>query len=399
MILSGSIPEQAVILAGGKGKRLRPITNSIPKPMIKFHNIPFLEHLIIQLKNQGIKKILLLLGYLPHIIQDYFKDGQSYGILIEYSVTDVDNDTGMRLSLAKHKIDQFFYMLYCDNYLPINFLKMWQHFIDSSCIGQLTIYTNKDDYTKSNLRLNNHGIIEFYDKTRLSNSLQGVDLGYAIFNKDVLNYLPDKNVNFENEVYPALVSIKKLSGYTTDHRYYSVSNHDRLHLTEQFFQKKKFVILDRDGVLNIKQPKSKYVTNWKDFKWIDGVKESLVMLSKADIQLIIVTNQAGIARGFMSINDLNEIHNNMKKELSMLGVKIAAIYFCPHGWNDNCECRKPKPGMLYKAQKDFHLDLTQTIFIGDDDRDMQAGESAGCITFLVTHSRSLLDIVKNNILI
>jgi len=390
--------KQAVILAGGKGTRLRPITDSIPKPMIKFHNKPFLEYLILQLKEQGLKKILILLGYLPHVIQNYFEDGSALDVEIDYSVTDAENDTGMRLYLAKEKIEPFFIMLYCDNYLPVNFSKMWHAYLNSNTIGQLTVYNNKDNYTKNNLSINNQNIIKIYDKSRTQNILSGVDIGYAIFSKEVFNYLPNKNVNFEAEVYPALTKINKLSSYRTDHRYYSVSNHERLHLTKQFLLNKKNIFLDRDGVLNVKQPKAEYVTNWSKFKWIDGAKEALSILNELNYQIFIITNQAGIARGIMTNNDLDNIHNNMKKDFSLLGIEIVAIYHCPHGWHDGCDCRKPKPGMLYQAQREFHFDLTKSVLIGDDDRDIQAGESAGCKTYLVDAKHSLLNIVKEKII-
>jgi len=389
---------QAVILAGGRGTRLRPITNSIPKPMIMFHGKPFLEYLIIQLKEQGIKKVLLLLGYLPDVIMNYFKDGRQYGIHIEYHISDVDNDTGKRLFIAKHKIDSYFFLLYCDNYIPVNLKKMWKQFHCLDVIGQLTIYNNKDLYSTDNVFVNNSHLIEIYDKTRTIKQLNGVDIGYAIFCKEVFHFLPDKNINFEAHVYSELVKKNKLAAFTTDHRYYSVSNHDRLHLTEQFLNDKKVIFLDRDGVLNRKRPKATYVTKWNEFIWIDGAKKALQMLSMSKFTIIIITNQAGIARGIMTVEDLDNIHNAMKNELALSGIQISAIYYCPHGWDDNCECRKPKPGMLYKAQKDFHLDLTKTILIGDDERDMLAGNEAGCLTYMVNDKQSLLKIVKTLIL-
>jgi NDP-sugar pyrophosphorylase family protein len=109
-------PTQAVILAGGRGTRLRPLTLTRPKPMVEIQGKPFLEYQIEQLRQQGFKRVLLLLGYLPEIVRDYFGNGRRWGIKIEYSVSDVDDETGRRLKLAEPFLDPCFLLLYCDNY-------------------------------------------------------------------------------------------------------------------------------------------------------------------------------------------------------------------------------------------------------------------------------------------
>jgi len=390
-------PTQTVILAGGRGERLRPLTDTIPKPMIPFHGKPFLEYLIELLKEQGFKKVLLLLGYLPHVIQDYFGDGSSLGIQIEYSITDVENETGRRIKLAEDKLEPCFLLMYCDNYWPMNMEAMWDHFVEEEATAQITIYNNEDNFTKNNVIVDD-GIVVHYDKSRSCEGLKGVDIGFAIIRKEALNSLADENVNFEKEVYPVLVRRRQLSAYRTDHRYYSVGSHERLSLTELFLQRRPAIILDRDGVLNEKAQKARYIRSWSEFKWLPSAKEAIRLLKRTGYIVIIVTNQAGIARGIMTESDLTSIHEHMKKDLAEIGVSVDAIYYCPHGWDEGCECRKPKPGMLFQAQRDFHLDLTRTFFVGDDIRDMQAGEQAGCKTMLVDSGSSLLQLVKEKVL-
>lgn len=386
--------EQAVILAGGRGTRLKPLTDKVPKPMIQFHGKPFLEYLIDNLREQGIHRILLLLGYLPKVIQNYFGDGSKFGTEIDYSITDEANDTGKRLKLAVPKIEEYFLMMYCDNYWPLRLQDMWDQYKQHKTDAQLTIYLNKDNYTRNNVKVDDDGHIILYDKSRTADGLRGVDIGYAIFKKNVLDLLPNENVLFESTVYPLLVEKKQLSAYVTDHRYYSVGSHERLQITEEFFKRVPTIILDRDGVLNKKPKKAEYVTKWSEFEWLPGAKESLALLKKNGYRIIVITNQAGIARGMLTEDDLNDIHNKMKQQVESAGETIDAIYYCPHGWDDDCECRKPKPGMLFQAQKDFNLDLKKTYFIGDDERDVQAGQTAGCKTILLSESRSLTSIVK-----
>ena len=390
--------KQAVILAGGRGTRLKPLTDTMPKPMIPIKGKPFLEYLIENLRDQGIEKVLLLLGYLPHIIKSYFGDGSSFGIEIDYSITDMQNETGRRIKLAEDKIEQFFLLMYCDNYWPMRLKHMWAKFINAGVAAQITVYANKDNYTKHNVRMDDKGLVVAYDKNRELKNLQGVDIGYAIMSKEILTFLPYENVSFEKTVYSLLIESGQLSAYLTDHRYYSIGSHGRLPLTELFFSPQRAVILDRDGVLNEKPMKAQYVKTWDEFKWLPGAIEAIRLIKKAGFAVIIITNQAGVGRGMMTESELLEIHEQMKATLAENGVFVDAIYYCPHGWDNGCDCRKPKPGMLFQAQHDFHLDLSRTFFIGDDIRDQQAGEAAGCKTLLVSPKMSLLQLVRKKIL-
>ena len=365
--------------------------------MIELQGKPFLEYLINNLREQGIRKILLLLGYLPESIQGYFDDGKRFGIEIAYSVTDVTNNTGKRIKLAEAQIERHFLFMYCDNYWPLRLHDICRHYIKYNTEGQITVYSNQDGYTKSNVQIENGFIIQ-YDKSRTNPNLQGVDIGYGIFKKAILDKIPDENVSFESVVYPYLIKKKQLSAYETAHRYYSVSSFDRLGMTKKFLCFQPAIIIDRDGILNRKPKKGDYVKNWNEFEWLPGAKTALVLLKQAGYKIIIVTNQAGIARGLMTEANLKEIHENMRREAEEAGAGIDALYYCPHGWNDGCECRKPRPGMLFQAQRDFHIDLTRTYFIGDDIRDKQAGNSAGCKIILVSSDISLLHVVKEKIL-
>lgn len=387
-------PEQAVILAGGMGTRLRPLTNTRPKPMIEFNNKPFLQYLIELLREQGFARILLLLGYLPEVIIDYFEDGKAFGIDIDYSVTEVSNETGRRLKLASEKIDDYFFLMYCDNYWPMDFDRMWMHFVKQRVIAQTTVYRNSDNYTKSNVQFDNSKVV-CYDKSRRGVGLNGVDIGYCIFKKEVIDLIPDENINFEGAVYPLLTQRNQLAAYVTDHRYYSVGSHERLGITEAFLKDKKAIILDRDGVINRKPAKADYVKTWDEFEWLEGSREAIRLLKESGYQVIVITNQAGIARGIMSEDDLEDIHAKMNTDLLRYNAQIDRFYYCPHGWDDGCDCRKPKPGMLYKAQQDYNLNLTKTVFIGDDYRDKEAGDAAGCRTILVSQGESLFETVKD----
>jgi D-glycero-D-manno-heptose 1,7-bisphosphate phosphatase len=216
--------------------------------------------------------------------------------------------------------------------------------------------------------------------------------------KELIARLLEENVGLEETLFPSLIRDRQLAAFVTHHRYYSVGDTFRLPITEAFLARRPAIILDRDGVLNEKAPRANYVRNWGEFKWLPGAKESLRLLKEAGFRVIIVSNQAGINRGAMAEDDLFDIHRRMVKEAEQAGGRIDAIYYCPHDWEEGCECRKPKPGMLFQAQHDFNLDLSRTLFIGDDERDGQAAEAAGCLSALVSDEKTLLKTVQSILL-
>ncbi len=164
-------------------------------------------------------------------------------------------------------------------------------------------------------------------------------------------------------------------------------------ISKKLPQFKKAIFLDRDGVINKKPPRGEYVKSWKEFEFLPGTIEALRILCQRDYDIFIVTNQAGIGRGLMDINDLELIHQKMIEELKKNGVDIRGIYYCSHEMNENCQCRKPKPGLLLRAAKEHNLDLTRAVFVGDDNRDLAAGNQVGCKVILIKPGKNLLDIV------
>lgn len=386
--------KQAVIFAGGYGKRLAPFTDSNPKPMYPIAGKPYIEHLILQIRDFGIRDVILLLGYLPEKIIDYLGNGSRYGMMFRYVVTDVECETQKRIMAAEALLDDHFLMMYCDNYCPIDFPKLVRDAHDHDALIQITAYANKDGYTKNNLQIAEDGCVLSYDKKRELPGLAGVDIGYAIMDKRILKLANKENDNFEAVVYPQVVAQGKMYATVTEHRYYSIGSFARIALTEEFFKQKKFVFLDRDGTLNVRPPKACYVERPEEFIWLPGAIEAVKRLNDAGYLVILISNQPGIARGRLTEEMLQNIHNKMILDLADAGAHIDKIYYCPHNWNEGCECRKPKPGMLYQAQKDFSLNLRAGYLIGDDERDIEAGNVVGCCSILVGDDYTVLDSVN-----
>ncbi len=155
--------------------------------------------------------------------------------------------------------------------------------------------------------------------------------------------------------------------------------------------KQKAIFIDRDGVINYNRPD--YVKSWDEFEFIPGAKEAIKRINESDKLLIIITNQSPIGRGIFTPNKLDEIHILMLAELSEFGCHIDAIYYCPHHPDDNCDCRKPKPGLILRAARDLNIDLRECWMIGDSDSDLKAGAAAGCKTMKVSVKQPLIKIV------
>lgn len=149
--------------------------------------------------------------------------------------------------------------------------------------------------------------------------------------------------------------------------------------------------LDRDGVINRKAPEGQYVTVWEDFRVLPGVVEGITLLNRAGFFVIVVTNQQCVAKGLMTVADLEKMHQQMVDYLARAGAKIDAIYCCPHAVGQRCNCRKPAPGMLLDAAKSSGIELPASWMIGDSDIDVEAGKNAGCKTVRVFVTNETVD--------
>ncbi|MBI5571701.1 MAG: HAD family hydrolase [Desulfomonile tiedjei] len=161
------------------------------------------------------------------------------------------------------------------------------------------------------------------------------------------------------------------------------------------------IFLDRDGVINVKLPENHYVSGPSQFELIPGAVEALAILKKLEYLLVVITNQRGIARGFMTEEDLARVHDHMAEVLFRNGIAVDRVYHCPHDEGDpSCDCRKPKPGMILRAVEELDCDVSRSYMVGDSPADVEAGRNAGVRAVRITEEedgnahlvfRSLLD--------
>ncbi len=141
------------------------------------------------------------------------------------------------------------------------------------------------------------------------------------------------------------------------------------------------IFIDRDGVIN--ENRSDYVKSWDEFRFLPGSREAIASLTKAGHRIVVCTNQAGVAQGLISIDAIEDIHYRMQAAIREMGGMIEKVYACTHSKTADCDCRKPRPGMLLRASRELNLDMSDAVFIGDSITDMQAGSAAGVRTMLV----------------
>lgn len=214
---------KAVILVGGRGLRLSPITNSIPKPMIRIGEKPFLQYLLEMLSRNKICDIVLCVGYLKEKIIDYFGDGSRFGLRIEYSKENDFLGTGGALKMAKSLLTTDFILLYGDSYLSIDYVKLVSFWFRCQAKVLVVCYDNNQKIALNNISLDDSCFITAYNKRVSDKSMNYVDAGVILFKKEIVENIPDnKFISLEEEIFPELIKQRYLMGYPTDQRFIDI---------------------------------------------------------------------------------------------------------------------------------------------------------------------------------
>lgn len=219
---------QAVILAGGKGMRLRPLTYGMPKPMIKIHGKPFLQHQLEFIKVFGINNILLLVSYLGDDIEKYFGDGVRLGCNIEYSYEETPLGTGGALRNAQDKIAEEFLLLNGDTFLPIDYMELANYLYTCRRMGVVTVYSNSDGVVQNNIAVGQSNLVIGYNKEDPFGMVY-VDAGAMALKKEIVNLIPEGRVcSLEEEIFHKLIKRRELVAFITSQRFYDMGSFEGL---------------------------------------------------------------------------------------------------------------------------------------------------------------------------
>lgn len=399
-----------VIMAGGKGTRISSVNSEVPKPMIYLLGKPVLEHIIESVRMQGYREIIIVVGHLKNVIMEYFKDGTEFDVSIQYVEEEVPLGTAGALYYLKDELKEDFLLLNGDIIFDINIDRMCQWHKKNEGIATILTHPNNHPYDSGIIIADESSCVKEWlhkESPRLWYRNR-VNAGIHMLSPEVFDladgtlFQAEKRLDLDRDVLRPLIENGRLFVYDspeyikdmgTPERLYEVEHDILTGLVERknLTNSQKAVFLDRDGTVN------KYVGFLKDiesFELLPEVVEAIRRFNAEGYLVIVVTNQPVIARGEVKVEQLKEIHNKMETLLGEGGAYVDAIYYCPHhphsGYEGeipelkiDCECRKPKPGMLLKAAQEFNIDLAQSWMIGDSENDILAGKEAGTRTILI----------------
>lgn len=419
-------------MAGGRGTRIAELFPNIPKPLISVAGMPILEREIRSLCTQGFKDIILTVGYLADKIIAYFRDGSQFGAKIDYFVEESPLGNAGALFRLREKIgDESFLLLNADAAFDVDFNRMVAFHQNHGGLVTLFTHPNSHPYDSGLIIADENGHVEkwlakederpqWYDN-RVNAGLHvidpkvlDIDLKSLEINKE--SGFPQGKVDLDRQILKPLCGSNMMFCYDSPEYVKDMGTPERFHQVEADYKngvvqaknltnKQKAIFFDRDGTIN------KYVgflRNIDDFELIEGVAEAIKLINQSGYLAIVVTNQPVIARGEVTWEELNEIHKKMATLLGKEGAYVDGIYICPHHpdkgfegerpeYKIDCDCRKPKPGLLLQAAKDFNIDLSESYMIGDSHRDVEAGENAGVkksILIKENNENALLSIIN-----
>ena len=433
---------KTVIMAGGRGTRIASLAPEIPKPLIPIDGVPVLEREIASLHEQGFDEIILTVSHMGQAIYDYFGDGSGtspatgkpFGVQIEYYFEETPLGNAGALFKLRDQLTDDFLLLNADALFDVDF----QRFVDyhRKCGGLATLFTHPNDhpYDSGLIITDTSGAVAQWlakEDTRPRWYKNRVNAGLHVLSPAIFNAVDidadaigtvgksgkRRKVDLDRQMLKPLAGTGRMFAYDspeyvkdmgTPERFVAVCEDFRAGLVvrRNLKNKQKAIFLDRDGTIN------RYVgflRDIDDFELLPGVAEAIRRINCLGYLAIVVTNQPVIARGEVTVEQLQTIHNKMETLLGNEGAYINALYYCPHhprkGFAGEvpelkieCRCRKPKPGMLLRAAEDFNIDLSQSWMVGDGENDILAGKNAGCHTALVGDGDYGQEITVNSLL-
>lgn len=423
---------KTVIMAGGKGTRISSVASDIPKPMISIEGKPVLEREIECLRDQGFTDLIITVSHLADHIINYFGDGSGFGVKIDYFIEESPLGNAGALFKLRDRLTEDFLLLNADSIFDIDFNRFVKYHKAKGGLVTLFTHPNSHPYDSGVIIADSDCAVENWltkEDVRPQWYKNRVNAGLHVINPIVLDMCEIKaddvgkkidgkriKVDLDRQILKPLCGTRKMFCYEspeyvkdmgTPDRYASVCEDYRCGRVQEknLKHKQRAIFLDRDGTIN------KYVgflRNIDNFELLPGVADAIKAINASGYLAIVVTNQPVIARGEVKVSELQDIHNKMETLLGIEGAYLDAIYYCPHhphkGYEGEvtelkieCECRKPKPGMLLRAAEDFNIDLSASWMVGDGENDIRAGKAAGCRTALIGNDSFEQDVTVHSL--
>ena len=436
---------KTVIMAGGKGTRIADLYPDIPKPLIPIKDgngveKPVLEWEICSLVAQGFTDIILTVAHMADKIETYFGTGEQLGCRIQYFVEETPlGNAGALFKLRKELGSEPFLLLIADAMFDVDFKRMVAFHRERDALATLFTHPNSHPYDSSVIVAESDGSVsawltkedtrpEYY-KNRVNAGLQIIDPAVLDMTLERLRMTADEigaqdangktiKMDMDRQILKPLCGSGRMFAYDSPEYCKDMGTPERFEQVSKDFQNgtvaaknlskpQKAIFLDRDGTINrhigfLRRP--------EELELLPGAAEAIKMINSSGYLAIVITNQPVIARGEVTTSQLQEIHDKLETLLGREGAYIDGLYYCPHHPDKgfagevpelkfDCDCRKPKPGLILRAAKDFNIDVSQSWMIGDGKNDIGAGKNAGCRTAVIASTEELgQDIMADSLL-
>ena len=398
---------QAFILAGGKGTRLSSITKGeVAKPMAEICGKPIIAYVLQNLKDNGITDIIISVGFLKESIMNFVKDGGDFGVSVSYVEEDQPLGSGGALYYLKGKVKDDFIVCPVDAIFDVDFSRMEKFHKEKGGLITLLTHPNLHPYDSDLIVADKNGLVtKFYRKNEERDFYYKncVNAGIIMINARALDGLTEpKKMNMEHDFVAPFIAEGKVYSYSSCEYVKDVGTADRFELASKEIDlgiphqknlknKQKAVFLDRDGTINAYRG---FIKSAEEISLLPTVEKAIGKLNKSGYLAIIISNQPVIARGEATFQDVEQTFDKIETLLGKSGVYIDGVYYCPHhphsGFEGevkslkfDCDCRKPKIGLIQKAVSDFNLDLSKCYMVGDSDVDVLTGKNANIKTVRV----------------
>ena len=393
--------KSAVILAGGRGKRLGNLTKDIPKPLIEVGGKPVIVHQILLLRRYGIKNIWILSGYLGNKINEFIGNGAKWGVNIRYLVEKNPLGTAGAIKTLQGVIKDDFLVFSGDVILDVDLNSFLKFHKKNAATVTIAVHPTDHPFDSDLVEVKKNDQISKFHVRPHSKNLIFRNLSIAsifVLNSRIMNYIPSNLfTDLEKDILPKLLkSGERIFAYKTAEYIKDMGTPERMKMVDVDIRsglvqklnsknKRKAIFLDRDGTINEDVP---FLTRLEEMTLFPFTARAVKKINASEYLAIVITNQATISMGKMDEDQLNNIHKKLESELGKQGVKLDAIYYCPHypesGYvgeikelKIRCACRKPKIGMIKQAARDFNIDLSKSLYIGDTSVDLETARNAG----------------------
>lgn len=383
MTASLPAPSQCVILVGGLGTRLGERTAGLPKPLVPVGGKPFLSYLLWHARRFGFRRVLLLAGHRSEAIVDFIaSQPDDPDFKVELAIEPAPMGTGGALRFAADRLDERFFLLNGDSVFDFNWLDLVAVAGRNPHAKAVLSLRHQDDASRFGVvQLDGETITGFRERGDASGGL--INGGVYLLHRSVAERAPEKG-SFEAEVLPSLAAQGQVAGRRQDGFFLDIGIPDALDAAQTLIPaslRRPAIFFDRDGVLNVDHG---YVHKAEAFEWIEGAVAAVKAANDRNLFAFLVTNQAGVARGYYDETAIHALHRHVQDVLRGQGAHLDDIRHCPHhpegavaAYAKACDWRKPGPGMIQDLAANWPVDVARSQLIGDNPTDVEAARRAG----------------------